>query len=57
MIGGTVYCFERKIRRVTTNSFNAVVKKIYLLMCTTFAGGNPLKNVDDAIVYAPMFSE
>ena len=50
MIGGTVYCFERKIRRVTTNSFNAVVKKIYLLMCTTFAGGNPLKNVDDAIV-------
>ena len=32
-------------------------KKTYLLMCTTFAGGNPLKYVDEAWEYAPMFSE
>jgi hypothetical protein len=27
------------------------------LMCTTFAGGNPLKEVDEAMEYAPIFSE
>ncbi len=32
-------------------------KKDYLLICTTFAGGNPLKCVDEAWEYAPMFSE
>jgi hypothetical protein len=26
-------------------------------ICTTFAGGNPLKYVEDAWEYAPMFSE
>jgi hypothetical protein len=29
------------------NKFFAI-KKNYLLMCTTFAGGKPLKKVDDA---------
>jgi hypothetical protein len=29
------------------NEFFAI-KKNYLLMCTTFAGGKPLKKVDDA---------
>lgn len=32
-------------------------KKDYLLMCTTFAGGNPLKYVDEAWEYAPIFIE
>jgi hypothetical protein len=32
-------------------------KKSYLLICTTFAGGKPLKKVDDAWEYAPIFSE
>ncbi len=32
-------------------------KYAYLLICTTFAGGNPLKYVDEAWEYAPMFSE
>ncbi len=28
----------------------------YWFMCTTFAGGKPLKYVADAMLYAPMFS-
>jgi hypothetical protein len=33
------------------------IEKNYLLICTTFAGGNPLKYVDEAWEYAPIFSE
>jgi len=29
----------------------------HLLICTTFAGGKPLKYVDEAWEYAPIFSE
>ena len=37
---------------ITTNAHSD-----HSFTCTTFAGGNPLNHVAEALLYAPMFSE